>query len=363
VAGGVGCIVAKNDLKLPLPDWWKRNYFFPFFSDYMSPVILLFALLVNVCCAENYARLVRLHAPDPFVTKWNGEYYLMFTYHGDHLSIFRSKTLDFTNALQEVNIFQGSSQNLTDVWAPELWKIGDRWIVYFAGSERNYILRSRASGPDISPLDPAGYEFVGRMVMPGRPDLDTWAIDPTVLKHPSGQMYFVWSSQGPQAPSQSIAIAPLAADGLSLTAPHVYLSHPELPFELNGKVNEGPAPLVNDRGEVFLAYSANGCWTADYSLGLLTLKMGQDPMIPTSWIKSNHTILHRNDAKSVYGPGHNSFTFDENGNHAVVYHAKYTAGGCDDERHARVESFSFNADGSINLDPSAWPLPPSQDTQ
>jgi GH43 family beta-xylosidase len=48
-------------------------------------------------------------------------------------------------------------------------------------------------------------------------------------------------------------------------------------------VNEGPEVLKNANGSVFVIYSASGCWTDDYTLGMLSLKKDSDPLIQSNW--------------------------------------------------------------------------------
>lgn len=66
-------------------------------------------------------------------------------------------------------------------------------------------------------------------------------------------------------------------------------------------VNEGPAVMQRNR-KVFMTFSTSFCWTSYYSLCLLNLKDGQDPLKKTSWVKTGPVFK---TANSNYGPGHN----------------------------------------------------------
>jgi GH43 family beta-xylosidase len=113
-------------------------------------------------------------------------------------------------------------------------------------------------------------------------------------------------------------------------------------------VNEGPQIIKNAAGKVFLVYSASGCWTDDYSLGLLTLKTGGDPMNAADWTKTPTPVFTKNPSSSAYGPGHNSFFKSPNGTEDwILYHANPASGQqCGNSRSPRMQKFTWNADGT-----------------
>ena len=99
------------------------------------------------------------------------------------------------------------------------------------------------------------------------------------------------------------------------------LTTPEYGWERNvERVNEGPTILKHD-GKIFLAFSAAGTGP-EYCIGLLTADEDADLMNPESWTKTAYPVLTSADVPGEYGPGHNSFTVDENGNAVFVYHAR-----------------------------------------
>ena len=73
-------------------------------------------------------------------------------------------------------------------------------------------------------------------------------------------------------------------------------------------VNEGPQPLKDPDGKyIHVAYSASGCWTPYYALGLLTADAHADLLDPASWHKADAPVFRQNPDNGVYGTGHNSF--------------------------------------------------------
>ena len=57
-------------------------------------------------------------------------------------------------------------------------------------------------------------------------------------------------------------------------------------------VNEGPA-TPKKGNKLFVAYSASGCWTPYYCLGLLTADAGSDLLDPASWKKSPQPVFQQ----------------------------------------------------------------------
>lgn len=74
-------------------------------------------------------------------------------------------------------------------------------------------------------------------------------------------------------------------------------------------------------------------------------------MNPDAWIKSQRPVFVSSAATSVYGPGHNSFTVDEQGHDVLVYHGRdyEKIDGdplFDPNRHTRIQRLYFRPDGA-----------------
>ena len=57
----------------------------------------------------------------------------------------------------------------------------------------------------------------------------------------------------------------------------------------------------------------------------MTADLDSDLLDPLSWKKERYPVLQTNNELEIYGPGHNSFTVDEDGNPIMVYHARKEA--------------------------------------
>ncbi|MFC7614373.1 family 43 glycosylhydrolase [Actinokineospora soli] len=231
------------------------------------------------------------------------------------------------------------------MWAPHLEMINNRWYLYYSvdprpgyGARRTHVLESASSDP----LGP--YTYRGDLdLMPG----DGWAIDGAVLRL-NGALYFTFSAFASDG-LQSLYIAPMA-NPWTASAFGTRISAPTLAWERqDGAVNEGPFALQRG-GRTFLTYSASHCNGPNYKLGMLEYR-GGNPLAAASWSKFANPIFQRNDAASVYGPGHHSFFSSPDGTETwIAYHANGSASqGCGTTRTTRVQKISWNADGTPNL--------------
>ena len=112
-------------------------------------------------------------------------------------------------------------------------------------------------------------------------------------------------------------------------------------------VNEGPQILK--RGDkIFLIYSASGCWTEQYSLGMLTASADSDLLAPGSWEKTPRPVFESSPGARAYGAGHNSFFKSPDGKEDwILYHANSEPNqGCGRHRSPRAQRFTWKSDGT-----------------
>jgi GH43 family beta-xylosidase len=140
------------------------------------------------------------------------------------------------------------------------------------------------------------------------------------------------------------------------------LSTPAYPWELSSgtvpvKVNESPEPLVHG-GRVFITYSASGCWTPDYALGLLSASARADLMNASSWQKSATPVFHSNSSAGIYGAASNGFFTSPDGRQTwIAFHAvNDAAGNCGLERAVYAQPVTWGSDGFPQLGGEPVPL-------
>ncbi|MFC0203994.1 family 43 glycosylhydrolase [Novosphingobium soli] len=296
--------------------------------------------------------LVRQRADTQIFRHGDGWYYMMGSVpEYDRLALRRSRTLAGLATAEERVLWrhQASGPMSGFLWAPELHYVDGRWIVYFAagpsgGGEDVFRIRTYAvvcDGPD--PMT-GNWSVLGEFKAPW----DSFNLDSTIFTH-RGVRYFSWAQREPGIDTNSnVYIAPMK-DALTLAAAPARLTVPTLDWEIRGyKVNEGSA-FINRNGRLFMTYSASAT-DARYCLGLLSVDETANIMDPRAWTKSQEPVFVTCRETSVYGPGHNSFTVDEEGRDILVYHGRdYEKIEGDPlfnpDRHTRIQRLYFDAKG------------------
>jgi len=294
--------------------------------------------------------------PDPWVTFHDGFYYYMNTT-AVNLTIRKTRTLSDLRHAEKKVVWTPPPEGpySHQLWAPELHYIGNKWYIYFAAdagtneTHRIWVLENKSPDP-----------LQGKWILRGKlaDRSDKWAIDPTVFTH-RGQLYVVWSGwQGDINGVQSLYIARMK-NPHKIMGKRVKISSPVFPWEefddsptgkVNVVVNEGPEILRHD-GKIFLIFSAGGCWTDHYALGLLSAPEDADLLNPGSWKKAADPVLSSSPQSRAFGTGHNSFFKSPDGTEDwILYHANPRPNlGCGDFRSPRAQRFTWNPDGTPNF--------------
>jgi GH43 family beta-xylosidase len=286
---------------------------------------------------------------DPFLTVVDGRYYyVQSAADGAGVTIRSATSLASLQFAPEESIFTGGAGGAPccEYWAPEVHQIDGRWYLYVAADDgdnnhhRSYVMESDdIAGP---------YTDARELKLPG----DRWAIDATVLALPDGQNYVLWSGwPGPRNGEQDLYLARLASP-TKVSGKSLRLSRPEHAWERQAGtvgvwVNEAPATLVHD-SRVYVTYSASGCWTPDYALGLLSADLDADLLDARSWRKSAKPVFSGGDDSGEYGTGHNGFFSSPDGSQTwQAYHAVTNPeGSCGDDREVYAQPVTFASDGT-----------------
>ncbi len=298
---------------------------------------------------------------DPWSIYKDGYYYYTHTL-GSRIDIWRTRNLADLPTAERKTVWTppADGPHSRDLWAPEIHFIQGKWYIYFAaddGKNRNHRLWVLENGS----ADP----FQGTFTMKGKlaDSTDKWAIDGSVFDH-KGQLYLVWSGwEGDENGRQDIYIAKMK-NPWTIDGNRVLLSVPSIPWEKVGDikrgpgsdepphvdVNEGPQLLAHG-DKLFMIYSASGCWTDFYSLGMLTTSASSNLLDAASWTKSIRPVFTQSPQDSIFAPGHNSFFKSPDGTEDwILYHANAEPGqGCGGHRSPRAQKFTWNADGTPNF--------------
>ena len=293
---------------------------------------------------------IKQRGPDPWLTYYEGYYYLATTTWNNTITMRRSRTLGGLASAADTLLFTLTRPNgAGTMWAPEFHLLdgpsGRRWYFYYTagqepfnlGTQRIHVLES--TGPD--PMGP--YTFKADLLDPTQNN--TWELDPGILQL-NGQLYLLGTFYNG---SQPMFIRPMS-NPWTASGTRRILTTPTLPWEtVGGAVAEG-GEVLQRNGRTFIVYSASHCSTPDYKLGMLEYISG-DPLNSSSWRKSPNPVFQRNNTAGVYGPGHNGFFKSPDGTEDwIVYHANAsTNAGCDINRTTRAQKFTWNPDGTPNL--------------
>ncbi len=238
-------------------------------------------------------------------------------------------------------------------WAPEFHVIGGELYILFAVSghvwgPQCHLMKKKKTGRI---TDPDGWENPVRVVRKsGEPLADSAiTLDMTYIRADSGS-YVVWSYREhigtPLDSGSMLYIASIdEREPWRLTSDPVLLTRPLLGWEnVSGTINnEGPHAFVRN-GKIFLTYSGGSANRYTYALGLLTADSADDLLLLRSWHKSITPVLTFYSVAEEYGPGHNSFFVNEDGDLMIAYHAE--TGLNETLRCDGIRRVHFRADGT-----------------
>lgn len=293
---------------------------------------------------------------DPYVYKHeDGSYYFTASlpeYNG--IALRKAESLEALCDAEEIMIWQKHERGPMSyhVWAPELHYINQKWYIYFASGEVENIWNIRPYVLECSGQNPVKDKWYEKGIMQCADDDEfsfrSFSLDATVLQN-KGKYYYIWAEKvGVGKQISNLYIAEMETP-TKLKTVQVLLTTPDYEWERKGYwVNEGPS-VLNKNGKIFLTYSASDTGV-NYCMGMLSIDENGDLLNPREWKKERYPVLKTNIEKGIYGPGHNSFTVDLQGNDILVYHArteKEIIGNplYNPNRHAMLMKIEWNREG------------------
>ena len=297
---------------------------------------------------------------DPVLFRWEGKWYYIST--NDNLDdiglwVRESDSVEglFTKEITEHLILPFSPERGFEqtFWAPEFHVIGGELYILFAVSGHAWgpqcHMMKKKKGGRIT--DPDAWENPVRVVRKdGKPLADTAiTLDMTYLCAQSGS-YVIWSyREHIGTPLDSGSMLYIASvderEPWRLTSDPVLLTRPLLGWEnVAGTINnEGPNSFQRD-GKIFVTYSGGSANAYTYALGLLTADARSDLLDLRSWTKGITPVLTFCSVDGEYGPGHNSFFVNGDGELMIAYHAE--TGLTESLRCDGIRRVHFRPDGT-----------------
>ncbi|MBQ2803298.1 MAG: family 43 glycosylhydrolase [Lachnospiraceae bacterium] len=299
-----------------------------------------------------------LQRADPYIIKaQDGSYYFTATVPAyDKIILRHADTLEGLKDAEEKVIFTKHETGSmgAHIWAPELHYLFGKWYVYFAAGDAEEVWKIRPYVLECSGADPMEDTWVemGKMKSAKEDEFsfEAFSLDATIFEN-KGEYYYVWAEKvGVGLQISNLYIARMKSAN-ELSTVQVLLTTPDYDWERVGFwVNEGPAVLKRN-GHIYLTYSASATG-ACYCMGMLSALESEDLLDPESWTKERYPIVKTDEAKGIFGPGHNSFTKDAFGNDICVFHARtYEEITCDPlddpNRHTMLMRLDWDGDRPI----------------
>ncbi len=298
---------------------------------------------------------------DPSAIYCNGKYY--YTHEtGDGIYLWAATDItDMAHALCKKVWIPKDPANSCNLWDPEIRYINGKWYIYFAADDGNtdnhqlYVIENESS-------DPLQGEFHMKGAIMTNPEWN-WGIHPSPFEH-KGELYLLWSgwpSRRIDSETQCIYIAKME-NPWTLESPRVMISQPEYEWERQWMnpdgsrtaypiyVNEGPQYFHSkDNKTAIVYYSASGCWTPYYCVGMLTADADSDLLDPKSWRKSSTPIFKQSVENGVYGPSSPSFLPSPDGTEwYMLYQARSVPNGITgqpESRNPRLQKIAWDEEG------------------
>lgn len=290
---------------------------------------------------------------DPFIyLHTDGFYYFTASVPAfDLIELRRSRTIAGLAHAQTRVVWRRheSGEMSLNIWAPEIHFLQGKWYIYFAAAQadaddagcydhRTYILECESDDP-----------MEGHFVEKAKLDTgwESFTLDSTVFTQ-GGKDYLVWAQRDNAIPGNSNLYIAELLNPWTLKLPATLLTVPEYDWECQGfLVNEGPS-VLHHGGKLYLTYSGSAT-DERYAMGMLTAQEDADLTDAKSWSKSPVPVMVSEPENGLYGPGHNSFTVDEDGDDLLVFHARPYPGFhgtalSDPNRHCFVRKVRFDQD-------------------
>lgn len=264
---------------------------------------------------------------DPFILLDGGTYYAYGTMGDRGIEVYSSSDLKYWEH-KGLALDKKDSYAERWFWAPEVYKVGNRYLMYYSAEERICVAEAE------SPVGP----FVQKQQVPmydnGR------SIDNSLFIDADGTPYLYFDRVYDDA-GLKVYVAKVNPDLLTIDESSIKLCiERSQDWEVDW-VNEGS--FVTKHGDTYyMTYSGNGYTNPGYGIGVATAKSPEGP-----WTKyEKNPILQFPETKDygrLEGVGHSAMFRDKDGNLRIVFHAHYKPG----EVHPRemyISTVSFTDD-------------------
>ena len=281
-------------------------------------------------------RLLDYNFPDPFVARFGGSYFAYATGNqvgGGQMNVQMVRSRDLTRwsapaeALPLANLPAWVDRRHPQVWAPEVVRIGPRYVLYF-NARHSALTRTETppEGPRILQRHCVGAAVAARPEGPyvgvGEPlacsEHETGAIDAHVFRD-GDSLYLYYKEDGNCCgPGSAIYAVGLSPDGLAALGPrHLLVANDDSPGpEDDWEWRVVEAPTMIRRGDAYyLFYSGNFFGNRNYAVGYLTCATPRGPCTDPG----GNPLLRAHSGSPLIGPGHQDI-LEESGRSLIFFH-------------------------------------------
>ena len=245
------------------------------------------------------------HVGYPQAIFHEGNYYFTFqSLGGDSVELFCTSKLEDLAQARRRTVWSARRDTMTHFWSPEIYRVNDKWYIYFEGDDGNTdnhnLFVMECADPD---------PMTGQFVLKGPIETHAawnYGIHPNLLQMPDGQLYLLWSGwpeRRHETETQCIYIARME-NPWTTSSNRVMISLPDHEWErqwINPDghrsaypiyVNENPEAFVTPDGQrVVVLYSASGIWTVYTSVGMLSAPVTANLLDTAVWTKRQEPLV------------------------------------------------------------------------
>lgn len=266
---------------------------------------------------------------DPFIYYEDGTYYLYGTGSEDGIAVAVSKDLKTWQWPEEKPMYlalhKDDSYGEYWFWAPELYKVGDKYLLYYSAEEHICV----AEGD--SPLGP----FRQKEQKPMR---EAKGIDNSLFIDKDGKPYLFWVNFTESGLQSWVAELEEDCSTIIEGSEKLCIATSQEWEKVWPSVNEGPFVLEHE-GYYYLTYSANSYESPNYGLGYA---VAEHPCGP--WVKyEGNPILQF--VGGLEGVGHHAYFIDKKGNRRIAFHSHCEPGKIH-PRKIHIGSYHFDDNGN-----------------